>query len=245
MSKLLFFSFLSGLWVPPLVFHTLIMPSMYFHNNGIANDAESRKNSSECLHVWDICDCVIANCNAVAPLKHTHSRKGLPQHLWLLLYCGSWHNYGHYYHYYYYYDHCCVVCVMLAMQLILLLACWEAGSCCFSHFCLVSDKVSAPAVHNSETPPLLSLLLSFKHVPSFCFLRAKGFIWCHVCANKQHIYSVTVLLLILDIKHWVVHFCYSLQLHGSFFLLLQTPTPSYSASHKNFDSSKFKSQCEN
>lgn len=162
-------------------------------------------------------------------------RKSLPQHLWPLLYCASWHDYGHFYHYYYYYDHCCVivVCAMLVVQLFLLLACWEAGSCSFSRLRLVSDKGSKLLSETSILPFFfLSLLLSFKRVRGFCFLRAEGFIRCHVCTNKQHIYSVTVLLLMRDLKHWVLHFCYCLQLHRAFFLLLQTPTPTYSAPHK-------------
>lgn len=60
MSKLLFFSFLSGLRNPSLVFLPLIMPLSYCHNNGIANEADSRKYSSERLHVCNICDRVIA-----------------------------------------------------------------------------------------------------------------------------------------------------------------------------------------
>lgn len=151
-------------------------------------------------------------CQLSAPLQE----KVLPQHLRLLLYCGSRHNYGHYYHYYYYYHHRCVsvVCVMLAVQLILLPACWEAGSGRFTCLGLVSDKGSALAVHDFQTPPQFSLWLAVSNVYVPCASWEPKVLFNATCVHKILIYSVTVLLVRRDTKHWVLHFRDCQQQHG-------------------------------
>lgn len=52
-------------------FQPLITPLSYCHNNDIPNEADSCKYSSALLHVYDICDRVIAMllCHLSAPLQ--------------------------------------------------------------------------------------------------------------------------------------------------------------------------------